>query len=63
MSQFIEIQPYDSDHPIIINTAFIAEIEPTSYGVNLWMATNAGTMRMIRTELNYNNLCVALDAR
>lgn len=63
MSQFVEIQPYDSSHPIIINTRFIAEIEPASHGSNLWLINDAGGMRMIRTMVKYNNWCEILNAR
>jgi len=61
MKQFVEIQPYDSSHSIIINTRFIAEIEPAPYGSNLWLVNDAGGMRMIRTEVNYNNWRIILD--
>lgn len=63
MKQFIEIQPYDSNHPIIINTRFIAEIEPAPHGSNLWLINDANSMRMIRTTIPYNGWCEILNAR
>jgi hypothetical protein len=51
--KFVEIHSIDSNKNIIINTRFIAEIEHAPHGTNIWLATDAGTMRMIRTSLSF----------
>ena len=64
MSQFVEIHPIDSDKDIIINTHFIAEIENRpDGGTNIWLTTEAGTMRMIRTTMNRQTWIAILDVR
>ena len=60
---FVEIHSIDSEKNMIINTNFIAEIEPSPHqGTNLWLATNADTMRMIRTTYSLEQWYQILDA-
>ena len=60
--KFVEIHSIDSDKNIIINTRFIAEIERAPHGTNIWLTTDAGTMRMIRTSLSFELWYRILDA-
>ena len=60
---FIEIKPYDSDHPIIVNIRYIAKIEPTYYGSDIYLATEAGKLELIRCCTKYNNWIIVLSAR
>ena len=60
---FIEIQPYDSDHPIIVNIRYIAKIEPTYYGSDIYLATEAAHLEQVRCCTNYNNWATILNAR
>lgn len=60
--KFVEIHSIDSDKNIIINTRYIAEIEMRQDGgTNLWLTTDGGTMRMIRTSFSYNYWYQILD--
>ena len=63
MNQFVEIQLYDSDHPILINLGYIVKIEPTYYGSDIYLATEAGKLEQIRCCINYNNWATILSAR
>lgn len=64
MIQFVEIHSIDSDKDIIINTRYIAEIENRpDGGTNIWLTTDAGTMRMIRTTMNRQTWIAILDVR
>ena len=64
MIQFVEIHSIDSDKDIIINTRYIAEIEnKPDGGTNIWLTTDAGTMRMIRTTMNRQTWIAILDVR
>lgn len=64
MSQFVEIHSIDSDKDMIINTRFIAEIENRpDGGTNIWLTTEAGTMRMIRTSMNHQTWIEILDVK
>ena len=60
--KFVEIHSFDSDKNMIINTRFIAEIEPAPHGTNVWLTTDAGTMRMIRTTYSLDVWYQILDA-
>lgn len=59
---FIEIQPYDSDHPIIINIGYIAKIEPTYYGSDIYLATEIGKMELVRCCTKYTHWTHCLNA-
>ena len=62
--QFVEIHSIDSDKDMIINTRYIAEIENRSDGgINIWLTTDAGTMRMIRTTMNRQTWIEILDVK
>lgn len=60
---FVYVHSIDSEKDIIINTRFIVEIEPTLYGSNIWTATDAGVMRMIRTTMNSNSWVAILGVK
>ena len=60
---FIEVQLYDSNHPLIINIDYIVEIEPVSYGSNIWIKERADGLRMLRTSLRYEDWVRILHAR
>lgn len=60
--KFVEIHSADSDKNMIINTRFIAEIESVPHGSNIWLTTESGTMRMIRTTMSYELWYQILDA-
>ena len=60
---FIEIQPYASDHPILINLDWLVKIEPTYYGSDVYLATGAMHLEQIRCCTNYNNWATVLNAR
>lgn len=59
---FIEIQPYDSDHPIIINIKYVVKIEPTYYGSDIYLALEAGKMELIRCCTKYTHWAHCLNA-
>ena len=63
MNHFVEIQPYDSDHPILINIDYLVKIEPTYYGSDVYLATGAVHLEQIRCCTNYNNWATILSAR
>ena len=60
---FIEVQPYDSNHPSIINLDYVVFIEPASYGSVLWMKEVDNGLRMLRTITKYEDWVRSLSAR
>ena len=60
---FIEVQPYDSNHPLIINCDYIVQIESMPYGSNIWIKERDDGLRMLRTSLKYEDWVHALHAR
>lgn len=63
MSQFVEIQPYDSDRSLIVNIDYLVKIEPTYYGLDVYLATGAVHLEQIRCCTKYNNWATILSAR
>ena len=63
MNQFVEIQPYDEDHPILINLDYLVKIEPTYYGSDIYLSTGTGRLEQVRCCTKYNNWTTILGAR
>lgn len=63
--KFIEVHSLDSNRAMLVNTRFIAEVEQRpgdDEGVNLWLATDSGAMRLIRITQTYDYIYSLLDA-
>ena len=63
MGQFVEIQLYDDDYPILININDLVKIEPAYYGSIVYLATGAVHLEQMRCCTKYNDWATILNAR